>query len=438
MRPTRGPGRPRLPARTERPVPPLALRASRRAVRAPPLSRSGWPSRRDPRSARAIRSSWSATPSSPSSCWLRWSAASPSRSASSGSRRPGPLERERIVNIPRGLGITRHRRAVAARGRDRSALGFHGRRRGAQGARRAQIRRVPVPRRRACGTSSIRSIEGKVVQHQVTIPEGLTSEQIVARLLESDILSGNCQGDPQGRDVAAGDLQVHAAARRASRSLQRMQQAQKRAAQEVVGAPLRRSADPDAGAADRAGIDHREGDWPGRRAQPSRGRLRQSAQAEDEAPVRPDDHLWPGGRQGHARPADHAQRDRAADAVQHLRDHRPASRADRQSGPRRARGRCQPVANARHLLRRRRHWRPMRLPRTTSSTSATSRVCARSSSSRRIRSSRFRTPPPHPRPPARLRRPEPRPPRPLRRRPLRTPSPRPQQGKSKSQGGSRQ
>src|SRR5262249_32918486 len=40
-------------------------------------------------------------------------------------------------------------------------------------------------------------VEGKVVQHQVTIPEGLTSEQIVARLLESDILSGNIKDVPR-------------------------------------------------------------------------------------------------------------------------------------------------------------------------------------------------------------------------------------------------
>jgi UPF0755 protein len=40
-------------------------------------------------------------------------------------------------------------------------------------------------------------VEGKVVQHQVTIPEGLTSEQIVARLLESEILSGNIKDVPR-------------------------------------------------------------------------------------------------------------------------------------------------------------------------------------------------------------------------------------------------
>jgi len=40
-------------------------------------------------------------------------------------------------------------------------------------------------------------VEGKVVQHQVTIPEGLTSEQVVARLLENEILSGNIKDVPR-------------------------------------------------------------------------------------------------------------------------------------------------------------------------------------------------------------------------------------------------
>src|SRR5256885_13310488 len=34
-------------------------------------------------------------------------------------------------------------------------------------------------------------VEGKVVQHAITLPEGLTSEQIVRRLLDNDILIGN-------------------------------------------------------------------------------------------------------------------------------------------------------------------------------------------------------------------------------------------------------
>ncbi|MEX0751938.1 MAG: endolytic transglycosylase MltG [Xanthobacteraceae bacterium] len=40
-------------------------------------------------------------------------------------------------------------------------------------------------------------IEARVVQHPITIPEGLTSEQIIARLLESDVLSGNIKEIPR-------------------------------------------------------------------------------------------------------------------------------------------------------------------------------------------------------------------------------------------------
>src|SRR5947208_16632853 len=40
-------------------------------------------------------------------------------------------------------------------------------------------------------------VEGKVVQHSVTIPEGLTSEQIVARLTENDIFSGQIREVPR-------------------------------------------------------------------------------------------------------------------------------------------------------------------------------------------------------------------------------------------------
>ncbi len=40
-------------------------------------------------------------------------------------------------------------------------------------------------------------IEGKVVQHNLTLAEGLTSEQIVQRLLENDMLTGNIREIPR-------------------------------------------------------------------------------------------------------------------------------------------------------------------------------------------------------------------------------------------------
>jgi UPF0755 protein len=40
-------------------------------------------------------------------------------------------------------------------------------------------------------------VDGKVIQHAITIPEGLTSEQIVQRLLDTDFLAGNIKTIPR-------------------------------------------------------------------------------------------------------------------------------------------------------------------------------------------------------------------------------------------------
>jgi UPF0755 protein len=40
-------------------------------------------------------------------------------------------------------------------------------------------------------------LEGKVVQHQITLPEGLTSQQMVARLMENTTLAGNVREVPK-------------------------------------------------------------------------------------------------------------------------------------------------------------------------------------------------------------------------------------------------
>ena len=84
-------------------------------------------------------------------------------------------------------GTARHRRAAAARGRDRRSRPVRASMSAACSAlkaRTAEGRRISCSRSaRACATSSTRSSQGKVVQHALTIPEGLTTEQIVARLL---------------------------------------------------------------------------------------------------------------------------------------------------------------------------------------------------------------------------------------------------------------
>ncbi len=53
-------------------------------------------------------------------------------------------------------------------------------------------------------------IDGKVVQHQVTVAEGLTSEQIVARLLENDLLTGSVKEMPREGTLLPEVLSLHA------------------------------------------------------------------------------------------------------------------------------------------------------------------------------------------------------------------------------------
>jgi UPF0755 protein len=75
-------------------------------------------------------------------------------------------------------------------------------------------------------------VDGKVVQHQITVPEGLTSEQVVQRLLETDILSGNIKDIPREGSMLPESYRYARGTPR-DQAIQRMQQAQARVVQEV-------------------------------------------------------------------------------------------------------------------------------------------------------------------------------------------------------------
>jgi UPF0755 protein len=70
-------------------------------------------------------------------------------------------------------------------------------------------------------------VEGKVVQHQITIPEGLTSEQIVTRLLQNDVLTGSVKEMPREGTLLPDSYNFRHGDTR-EQAIQRMQQAQKR------------------------------------------------------------------------------------------------------------------------------------------------------------------------------------------------------------------
>src|SRR5215813_8505987 len=145
---------------------------------------------------------------------------------------PGPLEQEKIVNIPPRLGIrdiadllvregvidhpwTFVMSALLAKTHDELKFGEY------QFPRQASLHDV---------INTI--VDGKVVQHQITIPEGLTSEQIVQRLLETDILSGSIKEIPREGSMLPESYRYPRGASR-DQVIARMQQIQARVVQEI-------------------------------------------------------------------------------------------------------------------------------------------------------------------------------------------------------------
>jgi UPF0755 protein len=75
-------------------------------------------------------------------------------------------------------------------------------------------------------------VEGKVVQHAVTIPEGLTSEQIVTRLSDNDIFTGTVREMPREGTLLPETYKFPRGTTR-EQVIQRMQQSQKRVLAEI-------------------------------------------------------------------------------------------------------------------------------------------------------------------------------------------------------------
>jgi len=75
-------------------------------------------------------------------------------------------------------------------------------------------------------------VEGKVVQHPITIAEGLTSEQIVQIMLDSDVLGGNINTIPREGSLLPGTYNESRGASR-EQLIQRMQAAQQRLLKEI-------------------------------------------------------------------------------------------------------------------------------------------------------------------------------------------------------------
>src|SRR4030088_3136611 len=146
---------------------------------------------------------------------------------------PGPLLEDKVVNIParagkRDIADTLQREGVI----DVNPWAFIG----SVFALRASSELKPGEysfQKNASLRDVIATIvEGKVVQHAVTIPEGLTSEQIVARLTDNDIFAGSVREIPREGTLLPETYKFPRGTTR-DQVIARMQQTQKRTLAEI-------------------------------------------------------------------------------------------------------------------------------------------------------------------------------------------------------------
>ena len=145
----------------------------------------------------------------------------------------GPLQEDKVVNIPARAGMTDIADILQREGViDNNRWAFIG----SVFALKARSELKPgeysfqrnASLRDVIGTM----VEGKVVQHAVTIPEGLTSEQIVARLSENEIFAGAVKEMPREGTLLPETYKFPRGTTR-DQVIARMQQTQKRMLAEI-------------------------------------------------------------------------------------------------------------------------------------------------------------------------------------------------------------
>ncbi len=145
---------------------------------------------------------------------------------------PGPLAQDRIVNIPRGSGLRDVSDVLARNGVIDQPWVFV-----------AGVLLLKTHEGLKAGEyqfkahASLNDVvtmlsEGKVLVHQISLPEGLTSEQIVQRLMDNDVLTGNIEEIPPEGSMLPDTYSFTRSTTRAQLIL-RMQYAQQRLLKDI-------------------------------------------------------------------------------------------------------------------------------------------------------------------------------------------------------------
>lgn len=145
---------------------------------------------------------------------------------------PGPLAEDKVVLVPRGLGLRDIADLLVSEGVIDQPLTFVGAVLVQKARDDLKSGEYMFPKRATLEDVIGTLKDGKVVQHSLTVAEGLTSEQIVAKLLETDFLAGNIREIPREGSLLPETYKVVRGTSR-DQVIKRMQQAQRSVLQDV-------------------------------------------------------------------------------------------------------------------------------------------------------------------------------------------------------------
>ena len=145
---------------------------------------------------------------------------------------PGPLAADKVVNIPRGAGIRDIADLLQREGVIDQPYVFMGGVIVLKARGDLKSGEYQFTKRASLADVVDTIVENKVVQHTFTVPEGLTSEQIVARLLDNDALAGQIKEIPREGTLLPETYKFTRGMTR-EQIIQRMQQSHRHILQEV-------------------------------------------------------------------------------------------------------------------------------------------------------------------------------------------------------------
>ncbi len=144
----------------------------------------------------------------------------------------GPLQTARTITVPKGQGLRDIARQLEREGVIEQYWVFVGGVALHKQQNQLKAGEYVIPEHASMGDIMNILVEGKAILHQVTIPEGHTSEQIVARLREDPILTGEIDEIPAEGTLLPETYKFDRGTTR-MQLIQRMQRAQMAALEEV-------------------------------------------------------------------------------------------------------------------------------------------------------------------------------------------------------------